>query len=253
MVQLWWNFYGGLTIVCFSYSKNSLRLNNVLVSPQLIKNLISVRQFATDNNCSVEFVSSLPITIVLWSLTLLVVLWRISCPGNWSLDAIAPVRYIRCTFQLLLTPWSPPPPPPFGTVASVVLVAKPSASSLPSSRRVPVMAGLPFVMRVILGAMFASLLVHHHLVHQIILISYTVICGHLQLLVCLDLNIILLFLMIIHTICGLFPFLYASSLTHTPLSLIFSLMCKLSSASQSRQSSATTVRSLTTPTPAHSS
>ena len=33
----------------------SLRLNNVLVSPQLIKNLISVRQFTIDNNCSVEF------------------------------------------------------------------------------------------------------------------------------------------------------------------------------------------------------
>jgi hypothetical protein len=32
-----------------------LRLNNVLVSPQLIKNLISVRQFTIDNNCSVEF------------------------------------------------------------------------------------------------------------------------------------------------------------------------------------------------------
>jgi hypothetical protein len=33
----------------------SLRLNNVLVSPQLIKNLISVRQFTIDNKCSVEF------------------------------------------------------------------------------------------------------------------------------------------------------------------------------------------------------
>lgn len=34
---------------------DSLSLNNVLVSPQLIKNLISVRQFTTDNNCAVEF------------------------------------------------------------------------------------------------------------------------------------------------------------------------------------------------------
>jgi hypothetical protein len=33
----------------------SFHLNNVLVSPQLIKNLISVRQFTIDNNCSVEF------------------------------------------------------------------------------------------------------------------------------------------------------------------------------------------------------
>jgi hypothetical protein len=33
----------------------SLALNNVLVSPHLIKNLISVRQFTIDNNCSVDF------------------------------------------------------------------------------------------------------------------------------------------------------------------------------------------------------
>jgi hypothetical protein len=32
-----------------------LHLNNVLVSPKLIKNLIFVRQFTSDNNCSVEF------------------------------------------------------------------------------------------------------------------------------------------------------------------------------------------------------
>ena len=34
---------------------HNLHLNNVLVSPGLIKNLISVRQFTYDNNCSVEF------------------------------------------------------------------------------------------------------------------------------------------------------------------------------------------------------
>ena len=34
---------------------HQLALNNVLVSPNLIKNLISVRQFTTDNNCSIEF------------------------------------------------------------------------------------------------------------------------------------------------------------------------------------------------------
>ena len=33
----------------------SLYLNIVLVSPQLIKNFISVRQFTTDNDCSIEF------------------------------------------------------------------------------------------------------------------------------------------------------------------------------------------------------
>jgi len=33
----------------------NFNLNNVLVSPNLIKNLVSVRRFTTDNNCSVEF------------------------------------------------------------------------------------------------------------------------------------------------------------------------------------------------------
>lgn len=37
-----------------SLTKNLL-LKNVLVCPSIIKNLISVRQFATENNCSVEF------------------------------------------------------------------------------------------------------------------------------------------------------------------------------------------------------
>jgi hypothetical protein len=30
-------------------------LSNVLVTPDIIKNLLSVRQFTTDNNCSMEF------------------------------------------------------------------------------------------------------------------------------------------------------------------------------------------------------
>ncbi|GJU76774.1 ribonuclease H-like domain-containing protein [Tanacetum coccineum] len=33
----------------------SLHLNNVLITPHIVKNLISVRQFVCDNNCTVEF------------------------------------------------------------------------------------------------------------------------------------------------------------------------------------------------------
>jgi hypothetical protein len=40
---------------CNTSLTNSLSLNNVLVSPRLIKNLIFVRQFTIDNNCDVEF------------------------------------------------------------------------------------------------------------------------------------------------------------------------------------------------------
>ena len=39
----------------FSTSRRPLFLSNVLVSPSIIKNLISIRRFTTDNNCSIEF------------------------------------------------------------------------------------------------------------------------------------------------------------------------------------------------------
>lgn len=39
----------------FSMQQRSLVLSNILVAPNIIKNLISVRRFTTDNNCSIEF------------------------------------------------------------------------------------------------------------------------------------------------------------------------------------------------------
>ncbi|RLM74346.1 uncharacterized protein C2845_PM15G17920 [Panicum miliaceum] len=39
----------------FSLPHRNLVLKNVLVSPNIIKNLISIRRFTTDNNCSIEF------------------------------------------------------------------------------------------------------------------------------------------------------------------------------------------------------
>jgi hypothetical protein len=39
----------------FSFPHRNLVLNDVLVSPNIIKNLISIRRFTTDNNCSIEF------------------------------------------------------------------------------------------------------------------------------------------------------------------------------------------------------
>jgi hypothetical protein len=36
-------------------SNRPLHLRDVLVTPRIIKNLVSVRQFTTDNNCSVDF------------------------------------------------------------------------------------------------------------------------------------------------------------------------------------------------------
>jgi hypothetical protein len=34
---------------------STYRLNNVLVAPELVRNLLSVRQFTRDNSCSIEF------------------------------------------------------------------------------------------------------------------------------------------------------------------------------------------------------
>ena len=38
-----------------SLADHTFKLNNVLVAPQLVRNLLSVRQFTRDNNCSIEF------------------------------------------------------------------------------------------------------------------------------------------------------------------------------------------------------
>lgn len=45
----------GDTHLPFSYSFRPLRLNSVLITPDIIKNLVSVRRFARDNKCSIEF------------------------------------------------------------------------------------------------------------------------------------------------------------------------------------------------------
>jgi hypothetical protein len=37
------------------FSNRPLHLRDVLVTPRIIQNLVSVRQFTTDNNCSVDF------------------------------------------------------------------------------------------------------------------------------------------------------------------------------------------------------
>jgi hypothetical protein len=41
--------------VSFPHNHGSFNLHNVLVSPSLLQNLISVHQFTIENSCSVEF------------------------------------------------------------------------------------------------------------------------------------------------------------------------------------------------------
>ena len=38
-----------------SLDDHTFKLNNVIVAPQLVRNLLSVRQFTRNNNCSIEF------------------------------------------------------------------------------------------------------------------------------------------------------------------------------------------------------
>ena len=102
---------------------HNLHLNNVLIAPNLIKNLISVRQFTIDNNCSVEFDpfgcsvkdlptrseivrcnSSGPLYPLLPSASALLAssspsLWhqRLGHPGHETLSKLAQSAAIKCT------------------------------------------------------------------------------------------------------------------------------------------------------------
>ena len=47
-----------LPVIAVGSAPGSFRLSNVLVAPQMVHNLLSIRQFSTDNSCSIEFDSS---------------------------------------------------------------------------------------------------------------------------------------------------------------------------------------------------
>jgi len=47
-----------LPITTVGSAPGSFRLSNVLIAPQMVHNLLSIRQFTADNSCSIEFDSS---------------------------------------------------------------------------------------------------------------------------------------------------------------------------------------------------
>ena len=47
-----------LPVTAVGSAPDPFRLTNVLVAPQMIHNLLSIRQFTADNSCSIEFDSS---------------------------------------------------------------------------------------------------------------------------------------------------------------------------------------------------
>lgn len=93
----------GHTSLPSHFSNRPLHLNNVLVAPRIVKNLVSARQFTTNNNVSVKF-----------------------NPPSFSVkDLLTKRDNIRCnsTGDLYLTPsLMPPMTPPCGTVVSAILV-----------------------------------------------------------------------------------------------------------------------------------
>jgi hypothetical protein len=100
--------FGHASLPSFS-SNRPLQLHNVLVTPRIIQNLVSVRQFTTDNNCSVDF-----------------------DPFGFSVkDLFSGRKLLRCNSTgsfILSSTWCPvlsPQPPPlmiFGIIASVTHV-----------------------------------------------------------------------------------------------------------------------------------
>ena len=47
-----------LPVTAMGSALGSFLLPNVLVAPQMVHNLLSIRQFTADNSCSIEFDSS---------------------------------------------------------------------------------------------------------------------------------------------------------------------------------------------------
>jgi hypothetical protein len=95
----------------FSFPRRNIVLNNVLVSPHIIKNLISIRRFTTNNNCSIEIDS-----------------FGLSVKDLQTRNVIA-----RCNSSGDLYPFFPPAPAPphsslhplrYGTVISGILGTK---------------------------------------------------------------------------------------------------------------------------------
>ena len=85
----------GLPITAVGSAPDSFRLSNVLVAPQMVQNLLSIRQFTADNFCSIEFDSS--------GLTVGVRYSDVTARGPFTLfDFLLPLPRLRLLRLLLL-------------------------------------------------------------------------------------------------------------------------------------------------------
>jgi hypothetical protein len=142
----------------FSFPHRNLVLNDVLVSPNIIKNLISIRRFTTDNNCSIEFD---PFGLSVKDLHTRNVIARCNSSGDSTHFIHPPPAPPRSSLH----------PPHFGIVVSVILGVKLCPSLLvPVSFLAIRMISTTYVMRASLVVMFVSYLDHLALELFIILI-----------------------------------------------------------------------------------
>ena len=113
-----------LPVTAVGSAPGSFRLPNVLVAPQMVHNLLSIRQFTADNSCSIKFDSS-GLTVK-DSASRRPLLWCDSTGPFYTLRLPSPLHHSRLLLRpgrlgLLLLPRRRLPPP--GTAVLVTLAA----------------------------------------------------------------------------------------------------------------------------------
>ena len=238
-----------LPVTAVGSAPGSFRLPNVLVAPQMIHNLLSIRQFTSDNSCSIEFDSS-GLTVKDSASRRPLLRCDVTARGPFTPFAfLLPLLRLRLPLCLLLLPRRRLSPP--GTAGLVT----PAAMFWLGLVVVLIFLVLglllsTFVMRASLVVMFDFLFLLLRMRHMP-LILFIVTCGLLLYPAFLVINTIWWWLMISLITLGLF--LCAPSLRPSPPFSNSFPGCPLSSASPLRPSSVTTGVSSTTPPPVLSS
>ena len=91
-----------LPVTAVGSAPSSFCLPNVLVAPQMIHNLLSIRQFTADNSCSIEFDSS---GLTVKDSASRRPLFRCDSPGPFTLFGfLLPLLRLRLLLRLLPLP-----------------------------------------------------------------------------------------------------------------------------------------------------
>jgi hypothetical protein len=181
-------------------------LNNILLAPDSVQNLLSVRHFTTDNWCSMEFD---PFDLSVKDLTTRNVIARSNSTGPlYTLrlpSFTASSRTSPCAMSTIAAPlfWLLSPRL-HGTVVLATLALTPYLACLGHPLFTALVLLMIFVMLVSWANTLDCLFSVHRVARKKPLIYYILIFGHLRLLVCLARNTTWSFLMISLIICGLY-------------------------------------------------